>query len=523
MPPRLLFGLTLVFFCTSFTRASEIASNGLGGGLWSDPATWRGKTVPGPLDDVVIQKNDAVTFDRTDDGKVSCKKLLIDPRGGLTFKTSAGKLTLTVAEGIESYGVIRLDGTKSASDQFALRLVGDTDAKRQIKLGKNGALLLYGNANLPDGKRNVALTAPSPADVKEPILPILIDADGQVKIDWLRADLENVKLLAKKIDNTGAKPGERLKVSDCRFTGPCRVYCEACDTPEIVKNTFTLAADRTSAEPAIHVHSSPLAEIKQNTISGPFAIGMGLYVLHDAVVTDNVIEKCALGVSGGYGLPNLMIKNLQVKGCAEGMKIETATGVIEDVLIEGSSATAYYQQAGKLQINNLVIKDLAKKGIAFHLDTGTVALLNCNVLPVDIKMAPQKPPEKPGPPPIQCQQVLLVAAKGAPPGSVIEVRTSTPALPAGAADPNVRNSPAPLIEGLTPTAGAFNALVVNAWTFDLAGKPLPAPEYAIKVLGPPAKEGAVRPLLKTVNFRPTENAFRASPTDKTPTLEVKLP
>ena len=69
------------------------------------------------------------------------------------------------------------------------------------------------------------------------------------------------------------------------------------------------------------------------------------------------------------------------------------------MLIDGAT-TAYHQQLGNLQVDQLVIKNLAKKGLALHLDTGTLAMLNCNVLPADIKMTPQKPPEKPGPPPL---------------------------------------------------------------------------------------------------------------------------
>ena len=521
MPLLALRACVLAMAITSPTSAAEIASNGLGGGPWSDPATWRGKVAPGPGDDVVIQKSDIIVFDRADDGKPSCKKLLIDPKGGLTFKPNAGKLTLAVSEGIETYGVIRLDGTKSASDHFELRLLGATADKRQIKLGKNAALLLYGKAGLPEGRRNVALISPTPADAKEPIVAV-IDGEGQVMVDWLRAELTNVKLLTRKIDNTGAKPGERIKVHGCRFTGPCRVYCEACDTPEIVGNTFINNVEKESPEPAIHVHSSPLAEIKQNTVTGPFAIGMALYVLTDAVVTNNVVEKCTIGLSGGYGLPNIMIKQLTVRGCPQGVRLEAAKGVVEDLTIEGSTAEAYYQQAGHVQLNNLTIKGLDKKAVAVHLDTGSMAMLNCNVLPAEIKMAPQKPPEKPGPPPILCQQYVVVAVKGAPANAVVEVRTSAPALAAGAADPNVRNTPAPLVDGLTPLANTLNPLVVNAWTFDLAGKVLPAPEYAIKLLGPAAKEGADRPVLKVMTFRPTEKTFREVQ-DKTPTLEVKLP
>ena len=62
---------------------------------------WRGKAVPGPGDEVVIAKDDVITFDRNDDGKITCKKLFLDPRGKLTFKTG-GKRILCVDGQVES-------------------------------------------------------------------------------------------------------------------------------------------------------------------------------------------------------------------------------------------------------------------------------------------------------------------------------------------------------------------------------------------------------------------------------------
>src|SRR6266567_3371108 len=131
--------LMAMLLATCIAPATEISTNGLGGGPWSDPATWSGKVVPTSGDDVVIQKNDIVAFDRNDDGKVSCRKVQIDPKGVLIFKTGAGKQICCIADAIESYGVIKLDGTKSANDLFELRMVGDSVDKRKIKLGKNAA------------------------------------------------------------------------------------------------------------------------------------------------------------------------------------------------------------------------------------------------------------------------------------------------------------------------------------------------------------------------------------------------
>jgi len=48
MTRAVLSALSLLFIASAIGGAAEIATNGTGGGVWSDPATWRGKVVPGP-------------------------------------------------------------------------------------------------------------------------------------------------------------------------------------------------------------------------------------------------------------------------------------------------------------------------------------------------------------------------------------------------------------------------------------------------------------------------------------------
>ena len=518
------FGLALwtLLVLAGLSPAAEIASNGLGGGPWTDPATWRGQTVPTAGDDVVILKNDVVVFDKADDDKVACRKLQIDPKGGLTFKKGGGKLTLKISDGVQCHGVIRLDGTRSATDSFTIHMTGSAPDQRKIKLGKYGALLLFGKADLPEGKKNVALIAAEETDGKWE-LPVAVEADGGAMIDWQRIAGHHVKLDARNLDNTGAKAHERLKIFGCGFTGPSRLRCESCDTPEFTRNTFEYTGAKTFEDAVINAHTSPLVEIKGNVIKAPhFAIGITVNAATDAILINNTVEQCRTGIRGGYGLPNLMIKDATLRGCTEGLYLESATGVVEGVVVDGATS-AYFQTNGAVQYNHCLVKGLAKKGQAFQLDQGSASLLNCNLGPTDCKVIPQKLPEKPGPAPLTCNHYLIIVAKKSPPGSLIEVRTLAPAIPPGAADPNVRNASAPLVQGITPLPKSLAPVVAKAWSFDYRGKLQPAPEYGVKLFGPAPKEGAERPLLKALVFRPREDGFRADPNDPAPTLEVPYP
>lgn len=506
----------ILLFVPAVLSAAEISTNGLGGGNWSDPATWHQKIVPGPNDDVIIQKFDVVAFDRNDDGKPSCRKLQIDPKGVFTFKTNAGKAICSIADAVESYGVIKIDGTKSASDYFELRMVGDTAAQRKIKLGKGAALLLYGKANLPGARCNVALSSPGMADQKDDVT-CLVECDGFVSIDWQRAYVKDVKLAAKKLDNTGAKANERINLIENQFGGMGRVWLQSCDTPVVAKNTFEYKGAKPLDEAAINVSYSPLSEIKGNVIKGGFSIGITVNYQSDSMLLDNTIEKCVSGITGGYGIPSTMLKKTVIRGCETGIKLEGASGVLEETLVEGA-ATAFHLQNSNLQLTNFHIKDLAANGTAVLFDTGVLTLLNCNIAPAQIKVGAQPATAKVDP--VTCLQYALIGVKDAPADSLVDVRTV--GVAADANDTNVRNSPAPLNAGRTPLASALIPLIVKAWSIDLKGKLQAAPEYNVKVFGPAAKEGDARPLLKMTTLRPAENAFRAMMDDATPTLEVSL-
>ena len=516
MTPRAWHLLWLVLLAGP-AAAAEVASNGTGGGPWTDPATWRGNAVPGAADDVVIRKFDVVTFDRDGGGKPSCRKLLVDPKGVLLFKTGVGKLVCAVAEEVEAFGTIKLDGTKAAADAHELRLLGDTPEKRRVKLGRGGGLLLYGRAGLSEGKQNAALTAPAGTGDE---LPGLVEADRMTTIDWQRARVDNVKLVAKNLDNTGARPNERINVIECEFTGQGRILCEGCDTPAIRNNRFSYPGAKPLTEPAINVAACPLAEIKGNTVRGGFALGIGVSRLSDGVLIGNVVEKCGAGVGGGAGLPNLMVKDLTVRGCEVGLRIEGAPGgVLEGVTVDGAT-TALHVQNATLQLTDFRVKDLALKGVGVVTEGGVLRLLGGNLTPYHFKVAP---PAGATAVPVTAVQHLVVTVKGGPPGALVAVRTNDPKLPADAADPNVRNSPAAVVDGQTPAPRSFTPLAIKTWSLGLNGQLSAAPEYTVTVLGPPASEGAARPVLKTMTFAPPPPAM-AGGADHDPVarLEVSL-
>jgi parallel beta-helix repeat protein len=516
---RYVIALSAFLVGTTCAPAAEVLSNGIGGGVWSEPATWRGKKAPGPGDDVIIQKNDIVLVDRKDDGKVSCGKLQIDPKGGLTYRPGSGKMVLAVADVIENYGVIRLDGTRHASDFFELRLVGDTAAKRNLKLMKGSALLLFGKSG-KEKAPNVAISSPKVGEQKDDILG-LVEAGAVSTLDVQRAQVNNVKLSGMNVDNTGAKANERFNIIDNHFTVQGRVYCHTCDTPIISRNSFDWAGEGQITEAAISLVVSPLGEVKDNTIRGNFASGIYLYSNTDTVVTGNTIERCGLGINNHVTI-NSMIKDCRIKGCADGVSFHTTTAVLENVLIEGATTWMNNYQSA-VQLANVELKHRLPGQGKILQDGGSFTMLNCNIVPKQFKMVvPQAANPKNPPLTVIAMEYLIVGVKDAGPDALVEVRTVKPPLAADAADPNVRNAQAPLVKGLTPLPRTLLPIIVKSWAMDPKGALVPAPEYTIKIMGAAAKEGAPRPLLKSLSFRPTDTMFRPLPNDPAPTVEVPL-
>lgn len=499
--------LGMVFLCGSL-RSEEIVSNGLGGGPWSEPGSWRGNAVPGPKDEVVIQKRDVIVFDRDDDGKTSCARLNIDPKGVLQFKTGAGKLVCSVSGEVETHGAIKLDGTRSAKDSLELRLTGSKAEERKIKVGRGGALLLYGGRDLPEGHCNVALTAPQPKDKEE--VAAVVETDRGASIDWQRARVAEFLLSAKNLDNTGAQANERCNVMDCIFQGQGRIACDGCDTPVIARSVFEYRGKNRHADAAIQVVASPLAEIKGNTVRGGFRIGINFHRQTDSVLMGNTVEKCEFGIAGGGGLPNAMVKDCTVRGCVFGLDLEGATGVAENMAIEGGT-TGVHVRNSNLQLNSVEVKNLEAKGTALLWESGTVKMLGGNIVPAQIKLnAPSDlPADKPALP-VTAFGYLQVVVKDAPADARVEVRTDDPKLAADAGDSNVRHSPAPLVKGQSPAPGKLNALVVKCWDLNRKSTTVAGPTYRVQILGPAPNADSPRPVLKTITYRPTVDARTGS-------------
>jgi hypothetical protein len=521
--------LAALIACWSCASAwgEEIYSNAAGGGEWSDPATWRGGAVPGPEDVVILARDDSVTFDRNDEGQATCRKLLLDPQSVLEFKTGAGPIVLTVNGLVESYGTIRLDATRAAADRHELRLVSPDSAQRVLRMGKGGGLVAAGRASLTKGRRNALLSSLPP--LADPTLDpsAVLEAGPGTTLDLARIELVNMYVQATSIDNTGAKPGERINLVRNRFSGTSRVSLNGCDTPLVADNLFEREGTPPLQQPAIYLSGCPLAELRGNTIRGTYAGGITGYGQPQASVSDTLIENCPSGLYW-YGA-DAMIRRLTIRNCNHGMTLTSASGALEDVTIEGC-LSGYHHGGAVVQATNLVIRDMQAGSLYnIYFGSGPLTLINSPIKPEQIKFDPgfPQPPvdDKPRPPAVQALEFLIVRVSGDyPPGSTVAVRTTAAPSAPDAADQNVRNSPAPVLSsGYTPLPKTLEPLIVRSWMIDADGKLAAAPEYQLEVLAPVLGPGEVPQVLKAITVTPKEEWFRPEPNEKRATLEVMLP
>jgi Right handed beta helix region len=501
--------LAVVMLCGP-AAAAEISSNGAGGGLWSEPATWRGKVVPKADDEVVLIKGDVVVFDRED--KTTCAKLSLDPESMLKFKTGIGKIILGVAGLIDSYGAIRMDASENADDHLELRLMGKKPEERTLKLHKGGSLLVMGKDKLEKNRKNVLITSFVPFEAGDP--SGFVEAGPGSSLDVQNAELENIQLKPEKIDNTGTKPNERVNIVKNRFSDRSVLYATSCDTPMIADNSFEYVGPAVLQLAAIYLNSCPLAEVKNNTIRGPYYTGILGYGQTEGVTTGNVVEKCGTGIYW-YGSDS-MIKNCVIRNCTTGIIVTSMSGVVEEVEIDKVKIGVNVLGA-TVQLSTVQITNVEKDGTPINFASGELTLVNSPFGPEHVKIDGKLPGK--GNPLVVAMQCLVLEVKGdAPDDTQVNVQTLNPPKPLapGASDLNIRNNPAPLAKGFTPLPQTLSPLILKSWQIDNAGKMIPAPEYTVKVVAPGAK------VLKTQNVKPDAKWFRPKPNDAAPTLEVSL-
>ncbi len=473
--------LVLAVMCLAAPlRAKEIHSNGLGGGRWSEAATWHGGMVPTAEDDAVIAARDTVLFDRDDTDQPTCKQLLLDANSNLAFQAGLGPRTLSVNGLVEAYGSIKMHAP-GLTDRMELRLVAKDPAERSFKLQRGASLFLVGRPNLPDGRRNVAIVSPSAPGEKNPA-PAEFTAVARTMVDLQHAQFDNVSVSITGIDNTGAKPNERCNVIGNRFTAFGRLSVANCDTPAIVKNEFRAQKAAMVRPSALSVSVCQLADIRDNRIFGAYAIGIALSA-GECSVTGNLIEDCATGISWHTG--NAMLKQNILRNCHTGMSLRTLTGSAEDTLID-HAITAVSLAAAKVQFTSITVTNAVTNKV-LHLVSSSLTMLNCNIRPEQVTLTPSsvKPKIVRGEEPLEALEFLVIGVKGSvPSGAYVEVITANPAVPLlpDVTDLNIRNSPAPLrSDGLTPLPQSLTPLVVKSWRMQEDSVIVPAPEYALSI------------------------------------------
>ncbi len=553
MAAGMALGMTSTFMATSAwaqapavappAEVKEIHSNGVGGGPWSDPMTWKGGVVPTGKDDVTITAGDQVVFDKDHTGSVTCGNMYIDPRSVLSFKNEQGSKVMCVGGAIESYGAIRMGAGASRSDPDAkgdpreihqLLLVGPTADKRIIKLMQNGSILVYGARALAENQKRNVLIGVAPPAAGAAVIPGQIIGAKSNMIDLQRAQVDSIAVTGTSIDNTGSKANERFNITSCTFTGLARVLISACDTAVISNNDFFPGEGVSTGMPAITVSSCALVDIKGNVIKGLYNHGIQGSSQPDSTVMNNTISDTASAGIYWHG-SNAIIKKNTIINCPIGMILPSMTGVVEESTIKGAKEGMNITNT-RVQVTNVTFADLVKEGgKAISISSAFGLFLNCNLKPEQMSVWGGNPDV-----PVQTREYLVVRVfwagqkEGKPaPGSGgkdlwVEVETNKPKEPLkpGQMDLNVIGSPARVnpANGLTPVPDSADTLVVNAWGMSKAAKTIDPLEYKIRVGVAPDDPNSTDTMkvLKELVVKPQADWFRPMPDNGKPTVEVEL-
>ena len=250
----------------------------------------------------------------------------------------------------------------------------------------------------------------------------------------------------------------------------------------------------------------------------------------DSVLTDCEFEGAATGVYW-YG-QNGMLKNLVIRKCTTGLTCTSMSGVVEDVRIE-SCVTGYYHALATAQLTNLQVVDVPKDGVLVSYYSGPLRMLNCNITPGADHADQGGAEESEGrhaDDRIPALSGRSAAGEGAcrGRGSKWKRPAATPRKerrPPRAADPNVRNSPAPLrSDGLTPLPGFAGTadrprLDVRRRRKACRTAELRRPHRAAAA----GHRATAPPPLASITVTPDATWYRAEPNEPEPTVEVQLP
>lgn len=515
----LLCGVCCLGLFPASLSAVEIHSNGQGGGNWSSPTTWHGGKVPQSLDTVVISMRDTVAYDRVGVTTPACADLFLDPEAVLTFKQNEGKTILAIDGSIESYGIIKIDGTKSRDGSYELRLVSRPGLQRTIRLLQNAGLLAYGREGQTGNTRNVIVHGAT-IDGVQGVIPTLFYAYGSCMVDLQRATLKHLQCDIRSLDNTGAKPNERVNLLFNQFLGQSYALLVSCDTAALRNNEFSKGLE-TGDNYALHLNGCKLSDIQNNVIKGSYSYGIYLVNDVDSPVVGNTIEGCQVGIYR-HG-QNGVIRRTRIERCKVGVALDVGTAVVEDVTIEQATTGLSLTNSTTHQLTSCRIEKIPKGGVALHLNSAGATLVNCNISPDQVKLeaAPG------GVPYLQMMDYVIVKVAGnVPAGTSVYMQTAAASggVPQGRADLNVRNSPARLdAQHETPKPASSRCLTVRSWSIGANKQRVNAPFYDVLVQAPPEKPGQPPKVLAKQMVEPALTWFQINPAAPQPTLELKVP
>lgn len=511
--PALVLALLLTLCFTSLVQAAQIHSNGRGGGDWSDPTAWHGNKVPTAEDDVVISMRDAIAFDLDHSEQITCRNLYLDPEAVLSFKPGRTNRVLTLDGSIESYGIIRIDGTASSRVNVQVRFVSSDKQPRELKMMQYAALFLYGHERTRPGEKNAAMIAAAMSD-ELPAPMVRVTADDKAMVDVQRSELSNIEFVLRGLDNTNASTTERLNFIDNKFLAGARIDLVACDTPTIRGNEFD-PGELTPQHPAIRVYQSSLVEIRNNTIEGKYPYAIFVNSDTDSSCMGNVVRGAIAALY--WAGHNAVVKNNLFEDCTTGIVFVGWTGTLEDLRIVRPKTGISVTNA-TLQLTNIDVSELQEDGAALTLNAASITLLNSSIADDLIKITGGNPPTGVW---VESMSYVIVKVEGQiPKNGTVMVQTAAVSggVPEGKADLNVRSAPGRLSDsGWSPSPASQRAIVVRSWRLVANKTRENAPFYDLMILDAEGKT------LKQMRVEPQDTWFRPDPNEAVPTVKVTLP
>lgn len=293
-------------------------SNGKGGGLWSNPATWEGGKVP-TAGEVSVLGKDVVDLDPAAGSALNLDEIVIDARGALrVVGTNKTSVTITLKRALRVFGGLIVDFSKDPEGRCEFQWTVADGVASEFLVNELCKVQLKG---APGPTSNVAFRIMTPTNLppNAPAFkptPILITSKVWIEAESVAFD--GFALDVRGVDGSGMKYNERCLFQGCQFLRSF-VSLQQCTKIGFERN---LIQDSPYPYGTLNLHGVYHSRFVSNLLLRANQAGISCYGVGNSEFVGNTMRSCPDGAVF-TACSDLFINQNLIEGSRQGLLINS--------------------------------------------------------------------------------------------------------------------------------------------------------------------------------------------------------